>query len=405
MKALFLVDSILALDSLGRVANALPLEWSSLFINYGGWDKKSRRDMVEYARDARMEYHYLGRHNRKEVNTILDRTNPNIVVFAKEETTPTESLFVSSCNEKGIPTLLVPHGALIIPASDIWQDNHGHKKQRYALLLLRQGIGKVFRGDISLPDLFHLTRVGIFRIRNDFKQKGTMSRYDRYSKIACYGTYMKELLLSYGVPQDNIIVTGNPRLDNVVHHREQNKRARRAVLLITDYLVEYGLWSAQQREQFVLDVHYAIARSGANISSWSMVKIHPVNERIEDYEAIFDKHNLFGVVHQSTDITKLTDQYSVAITLVSTAGLEVMLAGKPLIVYNPYNNTAAYSEEDGAFVAKDVHELSDAIKEALNTGAGDERKKKVSKFLRHQVGHVDGKSSSRVAKLITSMVK
>jgi hypothetical protein len=168
--------------------------------------------------------------------SIIKKEKPNVIVMAREETTPEEHRIVDS----GVPTLLIPHGMLMPEVTKkLW--GNGNKTTHYKRLFL-QAYYKVKHGETPL----RLLKTGLFRIRNDYKN-GVLSKYSGFTKIAVYGEAMKDTLIKYDVKPENIVVTGNPKFDK---YYGKIRRNNGYVLLLTEYFVEFGYWTPKQRKEY-----------------------------------------------------------------------------------------------------------------------------------------------------------
>ncbi len=314
---------------------------------------------------------------------MIEREKPDVIVLAREETTQEEHKIVDS----GIPTLLVPHGMLKSGEGRMWGGDSRAFRLIHLWRLVVQGFRKLQKGDSP----WRLLKVGLFRMRNDFKEKGILSRYVGFTKIACYGEVMRDILLDYKVKLESIVITGNPKFDKYCG-LPQSKDGY--VLLLTEYLVEFGMWTVKQREQYVKAVYEAVRQCGLDL----VVKIHPVLENKEDYEKLVEKWQFRLCQHEN--LCELVSKCDMAITLMSTAGLDVMVAGKPLIIYNEYSNPTPYTS--GVLYARGCLGLMLKIfqvKNGLDNHFFDEAKK----FVYQQAYIQDGKASDRIADLIMEM--
>ncbi|MBU1172968.1 MAG: CDP-glycerol glycerophosphotransferase family protein [Proteobacteria bacterium] len=404
MKALFLTDNIPAMDMLALVASHLSHSWDVSFIHYGGLAKQDTAAIDDSYRKLLggrpMRYISLKKHSKKEINRVLSLERPDILVLTREETTPVEPLFLELGKEKGIPTLLVPHGMRVPNMERVWEAEGKFARLKSLTKLAKQGYRKLVRNPISAPQLL---RTGIFRAMNDFKHGG-LSRYDRFSKIAVYGPAMREILIGEGVSPDNVVVTGSPKMDRYLtdEGKDNSLPVGDKVLLLTNYFVEFGLWNTKQRERFILDVCSVV---GALSSHTLRIKIHPVSEDIRDYENIVRKYDLHTELYQHCSLSELISECDIAITTTSTTGLEAMAAGKPMIAYNPHHNVTAYGNTSGAFLAYNVTELFFALLGLLKDGVSKDQREMAAEFVYQQAYIQDGKAADRIVDLIIKTVE
>ncbi len=325
MKALFLIDNVPAMEMFIPIVTRLNGE--SVFINYSR-NKQNTFKIEEYMKNFAIRCEIIKKHNNRYVNILLDREKPDIVILAREETMPIEKYFTSLCRGKNILTLLVPHGMLMPNELQLWGLGGKLFRLKHIYRLVKQGVRKLLNGKITLN---HLIQAGIFRVRNDYKDKVTLSRYDTYDKIATYGEAMKEILLKYNVKPENIVLTGNPKYD--AQTQDNGHKKHNSILIITNYLVEFGTWNKGQRENYILDIHTVVNALSQNL----LVKIHPVMEDANDYIRIAHNNKLSLVLYQSEPLSEVINKCDIGITTMSSGGLEVLATGKPLIIYNPYN--------------------------------------------------------------------
>lgn len=398
MKALFLVDNIPAMEMFAPVIKALPHNWEALFVNYDGWTKESRCRIDDYARRLSVKCRILERHNRQGVENIINKEKPNILIFAREETTPVDSLFVMLGKANNIPTLLIPHGMIIHNENRVWGISGRFFRLGVLCRLIKQGFRVLAKGNISLR---RLIRTGVFRALNDFRDKNILSRYDNFTMVATYGETMKDILLQYKVAPQNIAITGNPKFDAYFNTTSLNHH-KNTILLLTNYLVEFGLWNTKQREFFIRDVCDVATNTTLELLK---IKIHPVSENRRDYEKVAQKHKLSMAIYQHESLKELINGCDVAITTMSSAGLEVMVAGKPLVIYNPYGDVTPYDENSGAFIVKNKSELFDVVSRVFKNEIGDKWQESTKEFVYRNAYLQDGKATMRIANLIVKMVK
>lgn len=394
MKALFLADNIPAVEMFIPVIAKLPDGWDAVLVNYEARSVAGSRLVTEYARRSLIRCIEMKRHDSTAVEQLVVTAEPDIIVFSREETTLTESMFVELGIRDSIPTLLIPHGIMVKDMHSVWSSGKPFTRTGALRMLLRQACGKIRRHDTSLGYLF---KTGAYRITHDFKDD-QLSRWNRYTAIAAYGEAMRDVLLHNRVSPESIVITGNPKMD-MLHPDDSGKDSRR-ILLLTNYFVEFGLWSKRQRKRFVLDV-CAVAK--ATTDKPLRIKIHPVNERMADYESLAAEYDLDVELYQQAPITEVAEGCSLAITTTSSAGLEAMVLGKPLIIYNPYGNVTAYGEDSGAYIALSATQLAGAVSDILDNGIGDEQKRLAEQFIINQASARDGKSADRIVALMVEM--
>ena len=396
---LFLVDNVPAIEMLTPVAAKLADSWDVFFVGYCLRTERDRRMIQDCVQKTAMRYLLLRKQSRKGVAELLGLVEPSILVLTREETTPVEPWFLEEGKARGIPSLLVPHGIMIQSSRQVWGDNKGGLyRLRHLRQLSGQGYRKLRSGRISPKQL---VQIGIFRVISDLKKKESLSRFDRYSMVAAYGDMMREILINRGVSPKSITVTGNPKFDSYYARPEHGQtHAGSRILLLTNYFVEFGLWTAKQREAFVLNICSVVSA----LSQYPLqVSIHPVLEDIRDYEHIIRKYGLPVEVFQHKPLPELIDDCDIAITISSSSGLEVMAAEKPLIIYNPYGDLTVYTEGSGVLSARNGTELFMRLLDLTKDDADMGRRTAAEAFVYDQAYLQDGKAAERIVALIEEM--
>ena len=168
MKALFLVDNLMAMRMFAPIIEALPRGWECLFVNFDGYTEQGRAKVDDYAYELGVRCKQLKKHNKQSVGEMIDKEQPSVIVFAREESTLAESIFVGMSCERGIPTLFVPHGVLMAELAMMNLGKFGSRafRIRHLLWLANQAYKRWRRGKISFS---RLIQIGLFRIRNDFQ--------------------------------------------------------------------------------------------------------------------------------------------------------------------------------------------------------------------------------------------
>lgn len=397
MEVLFLVDNIMAMRMFAPIIRTLPQNWECLFVNFDGYTEQGRAKVDDYAYELGVKCKQLKKHNKQSVGEMIDEEKPSVIVFAREESTPAESIFVGMSCERGIPTLFVPHGVLMAELAMMNLGKLGGKtfRIRHLLWLANQAYKRWRGGKISIS---RLIQIGLFRIRNDFQESDAQSRYDRYTKIATYGETMKEILLSRHVKPESIVITGSTKFDS---YAKQSVRAEgQSILLFTEYPVEFGIWTVKQRAEYVLAICRLITLAPY---TKLVIKIHPMIEEKNDYAKIVSHLICPPRIYQDEALPKLINECYLAMAITSSAGLEVMASGKPLVIYNPYEDETIYKESSGAYFAYNEDELRKVVGKLFKEGMDKEHKEMAEKFVYNHTYKQDGRAGERIATLIVEM--
>ncbi|MFC1911845.1 UDP-N-acetylglucosamine 2-epimerase [Chloroflexota bacterium] len=408
MKIIFLVDNIPAVEMFLPIIKALLGNWEVLIVNYDGWTRRKRIEIENFIQKLALRYKTIGKRNRHGVEEILQEEQPDVVVLARDEATYLEQLFIELANSRHIPTLLVPHGIWAPGERKPWCIRGVFSRARHLYRLGFQGYRVIREGNFSWV---RLIGAALFRMTRDLRSRPLLAGHGGCSRIAAFGEAMKELLISEGLSPERITVTGNPKFDLLYnakkggHESEMRKslgikKDENIVLLLTDYLVEFGAWTAAQRKNFIMAICEAVAQLPV---CKLVIKIHPVNETEADYLRITKDLPNPPLVCKDVPLPELINACNVAITVMSTAGLEVMAMGKPLLAVNFFDDVTPFDESSGVTVVHSESDLLAPLELALRSGLSKEKKEAADKYVSRQAYVQDGKAASRIADLILEM--
>lgn len=138
-----------------------------------------------------------------------------------------------------------------------------------------------------------------------------------------------------GIDSKKMIVIGNLLLDRI------NKKTRiknnfsldtknTNVLIVTDSLFEHGVWTYNQRDEFLKKLFLTLKQDNSIKFS---IKIHPVSENIEYYQKLLSELSIYANIYQSEDLWDLIYDYDVVLSYgYSNAHTEISFSGKKLIL-------------------------------------------------------------------------
>ena len=176
------------------------------------------------------------------------------------------------------------------------------------------------------------------------------------------------------------------------------------VLLLTGQFVEGGLWSSEQRREFIL----AIATAAAALPHARLIiKLHAPQESEQDYDEIIKGLPHPPIVCKYAPLHELLNACSLAMTVSSTAALEAMALGRPVILVNLFNDAGAlFYKGSGALFAEKEKDILPAINKALyDSQTRNEMAKSMENFVYQQAHLQDGQASKRIADLIIQMIE
>jgi len=226
--------------------------------------------------------------------------------------------------------------------------------------------------------------------------------------ITCvYGKYYKDLLVREGnYPASSVVITGGQRFDRIINDSKKYSRA--------EFCSKHGIDESKKIIAYVTSpISEKINRQMADVVVEELttlegvvvvIKPHP-NEDHEFYESI---SNGRAIVLRNSDLYELLGACDLVITYLSTAGLEVLMFDKPLVVLNLTGepDRVSYARKGAAVGVYGRKQLAPLVERILNSG--DYKKKVISggrRFVKEYVYKCDGRASVRIADLIKRFMK
>lgn len=259
--------------------------------------------------------------------------SPKILIFAND-TSIISRVFILAANKLKIPTLLIPHGVQgKIPRSKIgvlktWRVFFKNKEEFY----------RNIRIVLNKEALFHILNAAIFTLKTGYNMG-----HSGCKKIYCIGEEQKDYLIKQGVPENNMVVTGSPRFDNI---KEKLKRdvpnellsllkGKKLILVLTEARIEQELWSVKKHSIWIKTVLDGICSYKDLVP---IVKLHPQEDKKFHRDILnklgFNNVYLFKNEFDLYDFIKLS---TACISLTSTAYIEAMCFEKPVIIVRLFN--------------------------------------------------------------------
>jgi CDP-glycerol glycerophosphotransferase (TagB/SpsB family) len=243
-----------------------------------------------------------------------------------------------------------------------------------------------------------------FELRYGKKGKRTVHGQGESTKIAVFGESTKDFLVSLGVNPKKIEITGSPKFDSLYlinNNKSIKKDNNKIILVITQPLVENGMWTSDQRAVFIK----SILESTKNINNVDLIlKLHH-HENKKDYEKILKNLYKNVKIYDNYPLHELIHSSDIAITLYSTAGLEAMILKKPLIILNLFkNNLPTVFKGMNVININNKEDIENTIKTYLYDSDKINKLIESYKDLYYHTYKIDGKSAIRIANLINEMV-
>lgn len=403
--ALIIVSSTAQVEMFSILKNNLQ-DCDLLAVNVDRWLHKSE---IEYSLKQYFSYKTIANLSSKGVKNFLMEIRPNIVVVGHDGLSG-EKIFIKISNAMGIPTLLIQDG-ILSKSSRLKTRNQNPKRQtKYALSLPLTLFRFMRRKDYSWKTKFEMMW---FELIYGSKGKDIDPGYGACDRMAVFSYEIRDLLIPEGIAPERIVVTGNPKFDVLVNsnfdnHREKFYRdwdippEKNVIVVFTQYFVETGIWSSEQRKDFII----SIAKAAAKLPDTQLIlKLHPPYESEIDYAEIIEPLEPKPIICKYANVPELINASSLVITVSSTAGLEAMAMRKPVLIIDSHDKDNSFFRESGAIFARKAEEILPGMQKALyNMKIRQEMIDTSSKFVYKHAYLQDGKASRRIADLIRTMV-
>ncbi|MBI2075725.1 MAG: UDP-N-acetylglucosamine 2-epimerase [Candidatus Aenigmarchaeota archaeon] len=239
--------------------------------------------------------------------------------------------------------------------------------------------------------------LNVYHTKNELRGK---YRCPLPAKTAVYGPAFRDMLVDKcNYPDDSVVITGSQRFDRITD-RGQNIRKtlgiasnKKIIALITSPV------SRGENAMLTKAVFGAVKKFG-NVQL--VVKIHP-NESSSVYKKAEGYAKSGAIIVRDIDLYDVIRSCDAAITYLSTAGMEAILLGKPLIVVNltGRDDVVPYVKEKAAIGVYRAEDLEPAIRRALADGTKGLNTKS---FMKKYAYKNDGKASERICKLIRGLM-
>jgi UDP-N-acetylglucosamine 2-epimerase len=406
-KALFVVSSTAQSVMFKSIIDQLT-DWDIAVINSEKYNKKQEIESVLHR--LGVNHSTISRADLSGIKEVLSNETPNIVVVGHDRNI-LDRLFIKCANSRAIPTLLVQDGILAASRKKSRETGSLGISLRFLINLPFNALSLMISGNYSLDQ-----KIGKAMI---WLKYGTLGRPGVYGhgeckKIAVFGTAVKETLISEGVDAEKIVVTGNPKFDQLYHSMNVDCKEivcekwdipsdKKLIILLTQYFVECKIWSSEQRKHFVT----AIANASAKLPNTQLIiKLHPPHENEEDYNEIVKDLPTNPIICKYVSLPELLNVCSIAITVSSTAALEAMALGKQIVIVDLFDNAdASYYKGSGALYIRTEEEILPVLQKALyNSEVREDMKKSMDTYVYEQAYLMDGRASERIANLIRDMV-
>jgi len=236
-------------------------------------------------------------------------------------------------------------------------------------------------------------------------------RFDKVSadKIAVEGPAVKQYLTYKGVEPEKMIVTGQPRFDDLALKR--GIPGREEIFRKLGISAEKKIITlCTQKPECDEKTTVAVAAAVSKLQEFTLViKMHPAEgpERKAMYDRVAKENGCSdAVVILDISLYGLLASSEIMITVFSTTATEAMMLGVPVITINLTGepDKMPYASSGAALGVHKAEELPEAIDEVLHDQPTKAKlEKSAKKFVYDRAYIMDGKATERVVQLIESM--
>ena len=407
-KVLFVVSGTAQAETFKSIVDNLS-NWDNVAILPDRW--KKRTEVENVLRGLNFPHKTIPRRSMGKVKEVFSRERPDIIVVGNDINLM-QTLFIKCANSMGIPTLLVQDGIIAESRLKVHETGSAGTSLRYWITLPFEAFKVMMRRDYPWQGKIE---DALLESRYSLRGKRRIYGHGQCSKMALFGEASKRMLISEGIAPERIVVTGNPKFDEVYYSKDSDCKKKvcerwniptdkTIILLLTQYLVEVGRWTTEQRRKFVL----AVANAAAVLPNTQLIiKLHPPHESEGDYQEIVKGSPHAPIICKYASLPELLNACSLAVTVESTAGLEAMAIGKPVVIVNLFNESgpSLFNGSGALFVDKEENILPAMQKALYDAQTREEMAKSMKDFVYQQAYLQDGQASKRIADLIIQLAQ
>ncbi len=234
--------------------------------------------------------------------------------------------------------------------------------------------------------------------------------------VAAMGQSSRADMIAQGVPSEKIMLTGHPGFDHLALPEPE---------LCARVRTDLGLSKGQKMILFVSQPYYvgvfnipgirqvmikAIVQACGSLKNIKLiVKPHP-GDNMRELKVLIGKAPRVVMVDRTMDISPLIKACDVLITFFSTAALQALYAGKPVINvdFPGSGGQSLYSESGATWIARSNDEIATHIRKLIGETGNKEiasREAARQRFLYDMAYLPDGQATERVVKVALNMLQ
>ncbi len=208
---------------------------------------------------------------------------------------------------------------------------------------------------------------------------------------------------------DNLFITGVPRFDRLAfpeaHFNKERLRGKFNILPADRLIavITQPFFSHDEGKAWLTAVIGGIkGLKGARV----IVKPHPAESEKMAEEVIHSLNANIAMVSKKVDIHELLYAADLSVTYYSTAGLESLILGTPLVTVNlsGQSDEIPYAEEKAAMGVYNAEQIGPVINDLLVNGVSDEIADGMKSYVERHAHRIDGQSSARTIQLIKKVI-
>jgi len=240
-------------------------------------------------------------------------------------------------------------------------------------------------------------------------------RYLSHGKVAAMGESSRADMIAQGVDPDRIIVTGHPGFDNLVSaepdlpisvRNELGVPGHQRMVLFASQPSYVGAFDQPHRRTEMIET---LARAVGSLKDVKLVvKPHPGERRKDLVSLIGNKRNVV-ITDGAVSIAPLIKACDVFVTFFSTAALQALYAGKPVINIDIPGSRGSrlYIGSNATWVARSAEDLMTHITNLLSARCAEHLKAREEarrRFLHDMAYYPDGKATDRVVQVVAELI-
>ena len=324
------------------------------------------------------------RHGRTAVLWSLDTARPSVVALGNDLGV-LERLFLVEARRRAIPSLLVQDGVIALePPSGASVADH-----RRLVRALLTALG------LRLPDA------------RPYGLNGA-------DQIAVMGEAFARHLIAYGVPEERIAITGQPRYDDLHALKRGTATPKplsvplpaghKIILFTSQPYVRDQMCSVGEARRIWQTVINGVKELGEG--HHLVAKLHPAEDVAWTRRWLADVLAADCTLTRDDDVLSLAFRADALVTVISTTALEALYLEKPVILLDAcgVKQPIPYVPSGAALEARTAADLTLRLKEALYDESVRARLAQARRaFVPRHLDIADGRASERVAELVRTL--